>query len=160
MPPAAPGDTENLNDANIAYRRSLLTEHLHLLDRGYWPMALHPQLLASGIRLLSVPEMVVCHRGPFDFGYYLQQRYWFSRAFAGVRAQNQSALHRFGYLLGAPLIPLMLLARMTLAVIRKGRRTGQFIRTLPLIIPALVVLVAGEWVGYLLGPGDALSKVE
>jgi hypothetical protein len=37
---------------------------------------------------------------------------------------------------------------------------GKFIRALPLLGSALVVFVAGEWVGCVLGPGDALSKVE
>jgi hypothetical protein len=31
---------------------------------------------------------------------------------------------------------------------------------LPLLIVALIVYALGEWVGYLAGPGDALSKVE
>ena len=160
LPPVAPGETHQLNDANIVYPRRLLLEHAPLLDEGYWPMTLHPTLLQKGIKLLSVPEMVVYHRGPFDFGYYLHQRFLFSRAFAGVRARAQSPARRLAYILGAPLIPFMLLGRMTAKVLQKRRRVTQFVATLPLTVPALVVLVAGEWVGCLLGPGDALSKVE
>ncbi|MGH8508945.1 MAG: glycosyltransferase, partial [Gammaproteobacteria bacterium] len=160
LPPAPRGETDQLNDANIAYRRDLLIEHSHLLADGYWTMTMHPVLLAKGTKFLSVPEMVVYHRGPFNFGYYVWQRYLFSRAYAGVRAQAQSTLRRLAYLVGAPLIPVMLLGRMALKVYQKRYRSRQFIRTLPLIIPALIVLVAGEWVGYLLGPGDALAKVE
>jgi hypothetical protein len=160
LPPIPGGETAELNDANIVYRRRLLGEHVHLLDEGYWPMTLHPTLLAKGVKLLAVPEMVVYHRGPFDFGYYLYQRYLFSRAFAGVRARSQSTARRLAYLVGAPLVPVMLLGRITLRVLRKRRKVGQFFLTLPLTVPALVVMVAGEWVGYLLGPGDALSQVE
>lgn len=160
LPPFPKGETAELNDANIVYRRRVLSEHIRLLDDGYWPMTLHPTLLAKGTRLLSVPELVVYHRGPFAFGYYLHQRYLFSRAFAGVRAQTQSTPRRLAYIVGAPIVPVMLLGRMTLRVLQKRRRVGQFFLTLPLTIPALVVMVAGEWVGYLLGPGDALSKVE
>lgn len=160
LPPAPTGETDQLNDANIAYRRNLLIENAHLLTDGYWTMTMHPILLAKGTKFLSVPEMIVYHRGPFDFAYYVWQRYLFSRAYAGVRARTQSTLRRLAYLVGAPLIPAMLLARMALKVFQKGCRARQFILTLPLIVPALIVLVAGEWVGYLLGPGDALSKVE
>jgi len=160
LPPVPDGETADLNDANIVYRRAVLTDHLELLGEGYWPMTLHPTLLGKGIKLLSVPDMVVHHRGPFDFGYYLGQRYLFSRAFAGVRAQNQPAARRWAYLVLAPIIPFMLLARITLKVLQKRCRVGRFIQTLPLLATALVVLVAGEWVGCLLGPGDALSKVE
>lgn len=160
MPPAPDGETGDLNDANIVYRRAVLLDHRELLNEGYWPMTLHPTLLSEGVKLLSVPDMVVHHRGPFDFGYYLHQRYLFSRAFAGVRMAAQSTGHRVAYLLGAPLIPAVLLARIAARVWRKRCRVRQFVLCLPLMVPALVVLVAGEWVGCLLGPGDALSKVE
>ena len=160
LPPVPAGETDQLNDANIVYPRRLLVEHAQLLDEGYWPMTLHPTLLRKGIKLLSVPEMVVYHRGPFNFGYYLHQRFLFSRAFAGVRARAQSPGRRLAYIVGAPLIPVMLLGRMTAKVLQKRRRVARFVVTLPLTVPALVVLVAGEWVGCLLGPGDALSKVE
>jgi glycosyltransferase involved in cell wall biosynthesis len=160
LPPVAEGETDNLNDANIAYPRKLLLEHLDLLDDGYWPMTLHPTLLARGHKLLSVPQMVVFHRGPFDFFYYLHQRFLFSRAFAGVRAQNQSPVRRLAYLVAAPVIPLLLLGRIARTVIRKRCRVGEFVRSLPLTVPAVTVLVAGEWVGCLLGPGNALTEVE
>lgn len=160
LPPWPAGETDHLHDVNIMYRRDALTAHAELLGEGYWPMTLHPTLLAEGSRFLSVPDMLVYHRGPFPFAYYLRQRYLFSRAFAGVRARNQGALKRCAYLVGGPLVPFFLLARMSLTVLRKRCRVGKFITALPLLGPALVVLVAGEWVGCLLGPGDALSRVE
>lgn len=160
LPPAPDGETTELNDANIVYRRDALAAHADLLGTGYWPMTLHPTLIGEGRKFLSVPTMVVRHCGPFPFGYYLRQRFLFSRAFAGVRAQNQGMAKRLAYVLGAPLMPFVLLARIGSTVIRKRCRVGKFILALPLIGIALVVLVAGEWVGCVLGPGDALSKVE
>src|SRR6185295_5914803 len=55
LPPAPKGETADLNDANITYRRSVLMDHVHLLDDGYWPMTLHPTLRGNGIKFLSVP---------------------------------------------------------------------------------------------------------
>jgi glycosyltransferase involved in cell wall biosynthesis len=160
LPPAPNGESLYLNDANIVYRRQVLTDHLDLLDEGYWPMTLHPTLLAEGTKFLSVPDMVVHHLGPWNYFYYLHQRFLFSRAFGGVRAQSEPASRRLAYLLGAPLIPAMLLIRIARTVWQKRCRVPQFVLALPLIVPALIVLVAGEWVGYLIGPGDSLSKVE
>ena len=160
LPPAPGGETDDLNDANIAYQRSLLLEHVDLLDDGYWPMTLHPTLMAKGVKMLSAPEMVVHHRGPFDFGYYLGQRFLFSRAYAGVRAQKQPALRRLAYIVLAPLVPFMMLARITRIVLGKGRHIPQFVATIPLLSVALVVMVAGEWLGCVAGPGHALAKVE
>jgi hypothetical protein len=160
MPPAPDAETADLNDANIVYRREILTRHIALLDDGYWPMHLHPALVAEGVRMRSVPGMLVHHRGPFDFGYYLGQRFLFSRAFAGVRARSQPLWRRLAYLLAAPLIPALLLGRMTLRVWQKRCRIGKFVQCIPLLIPALLVMVVGEWLGILLGPGDALARVE
>ena len=160
LPPAASGETWQLNGANIAYRRQVLVENEQLLGLGYWEASLHPHLFAKGAKFVSLPAMVVRHCGPFNYGYYLQQRYWFSRAFAGHRARTLSATQKIAYLGAAPVVPLLLLARMWSRVREKQCRVSEFVQSLPLVVPALFVLVAGEWVGYAAGPGDALSKVE
>ncbi len=160
LPPFAPGETHVLNGANIAYRREVLVRHQHLLGQGYWEATLHPVLLAEGLKFGALPDMWVRHCGPFHFGYYLQQRFWFSRAFAGARAQTMPASRRAIYLAAAPLIPAVLLARMVSRVFAKRCRAGRFLASSPLIAIALLAYVAGEWVGYLAGPGDALLKVE
>jgi hypothetical protein len=160
LPPAPEGDVDNFGEANSAYRRTVLMDHLEVLDTGYWPMSLHPTLASTGHVLHSTGRLAVDHRGPFPFRYYLGQRYLFSRAYTGVRAQQKPLVWRLTYLLLAPLLPIAFLARMTLRVFSKRCRPGRFLVSLPLTVVALVVLVAGEWVGCLLGPGDALERVE
>jgi len=160
LPPAHRGPVRQLNGANIGYRRRHLLDHLQLLDGGYWEVTLHPTLLEDGIEFLSVPEIVVRHTGPFNLGYYLQQRYWFSRAYAGARAQASGIVRRAIFILTAPLLPFVLWGRMTMRVVRKQRRIGQYLMIQPLLLIALTALAVGEFVGYTLGPGDALSKVE
>ena len=129
-----------------------------LLGGGYWEAALHPRLMADAVKFRAEPEMVVHKRGPFDYGYYLQQRYWFSRAFAGAR--QLPLTHKMAYLVAAPLAPFLLLARMAQRVRRRNCRAEKFAQSLPLLIPALFVYVAGEVVRYVAGPGDAPLKVE
>ena len=158
LPPWRDGEWHDLGSANIAYSRAVLLKYKELLGAGYWEAALHPRLIADGVKFRAVPEMRVHHRGPFDFGYYLQQRYWFSRAFAGAR--KLSTLHKLAYFLAAPAVPFLLLARMAQRVWRRHCRVHKFAQSLPLLIPALIVYVAGEVVGYVAGPGDALYKVE
>lgn len=160
LPPWEDGETFNLGSANIAYSRAILQKYAESLSGGYWEAGLHPKLIADGIKFRSVPKMVVFHRGPFNFGYYLQQRYWFSRAFAGCRAQSMPAAKKLVYLLLSPLVPFLLLARIAQRVFGKRCKVGKFVQTLPLMIPVVFVYVAGEVVGYLAGPGDALLKVE
>jgi glycosyltransferase involved in cell wall biosynthesis len=160
LPPVPRGDTTFLNGANIAYRRSVLLGHEALLSGGYWEATLHPILLSEGERLVSVPEMIVRHRGPFGLVYYLGQRFWFSRGFAGARRDTMPFGRRLAYCVVAPLLPFVLLARIGMRVWSKRCKRARFLLAAPLILPALVVYVVGECVGYLAGPGDALLKVE
>ncbi len=160
LPPFPDGEYAALNGANIAYRRAVLLEHADLLEKGFWEASLHPVLWAKGIRFRAAPRMLVRHCGPFPFGYYLRQRYLFSRAFAGARKDTLAFTRRTAYLVAAPAIPLLLLARMARRVARDGRLKREFLRTLPLIAVALTVYATGEWVGYAAGPGRALLEVE
>lgn len=158
LPPWQDGETYNLGSANIAYSRAVLLKYESYLSQGYWEAGLHPRLIADGVKFRSAPAMAVHHRGPFDYGYYLQQRYWFSRAFAGAR--RLPASRKLAYFVAAPVVPLLLLARMAQRVLRQRCRVEKFAQSLPLLIPVVFVYVAGEVVGYLAGPGDALLKVE
>jgi glycosyltransferase involved in cell wall biosynthesis len=160
LPPWSDGDTFNVGSANAAYRRQTLESNLALLTDGYWEATLHPKLLREGAKFRSVPGMIAYHRGPFDYFYYLRQRYLFSRAFAGARQRTLSSAKRAAYLLAAPAIPFLLLARIGSRVFAKKCHADKFVLSLPLLIPALTSYVAGEWMGYAFGPGQALMKVE
>jgi len=160
FPPWREGEPYDLGSANIAYSRALLLKYKDLLGSGYWEAVLHPRLAADGVKFRAVPEMKVYHRGPFNYGYYLRQRYWFSRAFAGARSRHLPASRRFAYCLAAPLVPFLLLSRLAQRVSRQRCHLDKFAQSVPLLIPVLCVYVAGELVGYLAGPGDALLKVE
>jgi glycosyltransferase involved in cell wall biosynthesis len=158
LPPWREGGPHDLGSANIAYSRAVLLKYRDMLGAGYWEAGLHPRLMADGVKFRAVPAMVVHHRGPFHYGYYLRQRYWFSRAFAAARKLPLS--RRAAYVLASPVVPFLLWARMARRVSEKHCHMDKFVQSLPLMIPALMVYVAGECVGYLAGPGDALLKVE
>jgi glycosyltransferase involved in cell wall biosynthesis len=160
MPPVQRGETYDICAANCVYRRDLLLKHLPEVGSGYWEAGLNHTLLASGERLLSEPDLIVYHTGPFRFFYYLRQRFLFSRAFAGIRRHHVSSGFRIAYLLLAPLLIPLLLARTTMRIVAKKHRIGTYIQTLPYMIPITATYVLGEWVGFLTGPGDSLSKIE
>jgi hypothetical protein len=60
----------------------------------------------------------------------------------------------------APLLIPLLLARITSRVFAKRHQSDKFIRVLPHLIPITATYVFGEWVGFLAGTGDSLSKIE
>jgi hypothetical protein len=159
LPPWKDGDRSMLNGANIAYRRGLLQKHDPVLNTGFWEVVLHPLLAGDG-KMRAVSSMGAHQTGPFDFGYYLKQRYLVSRAWGGTRRRKVNGAMRLAYLLGAPLFPGLLLARIAHRVFQSGRYTGPFLKALPLLVPVVVAYVWGEWRGYLTGPGNALEQVE
>lgn len=160
LPPWHDGETHDLGSANIAYSRALLVKYGDLLGTGYWEAVLHPRMAADGVKFSAVPAMAVYHRGPFDFWYYLGQRYLFSRAFAGARSQQLSPALKLAYLVASPLVPFLLWMRMARRVFSKRCHVAKFAQASLLFIPVLIVYVTGEFVGYLAGPGDALLRVE
>ena len=158
LPPWADGDRSLLNGANIAYRRAFLEKHRELLSTGYWEVVLHPKLAQDG-RMRGLQRLAVHHTGPFDYGYYLRQRFLLSRVWGAMQREKSPLSKRLFYLVAAPLFPFLLLARIT-ARVRGSPYMGQYVRTLPLLVPVAFTYVLGEWSGYAFGMGDALEEVE
>jgi hypothetical protein len=159
MPPW--GDVERfaLNGANIAYDRAKLLAHRAVLDSGYWEVVLHPLLARDG-RFRALDALGAHHTGPFDYRYYLRQRYLLSRVWGGTQKDLVSPLKRIAHLVLGPVFPLLLFARVSARVFERKRHVGRYLATLPLLAPAWVCYSFGEWLGYLVGPGDALEEVE
>ena len=160
MPGGAQGETRDVCAANCVYRRDLLLRYLPAAGSGYWEASLNHTLLQAGERFRTEPELVVYHTGPFRLGYYLHQRFLFSRAFAGIRRAHVSPAFRTAYLLLAPCIIPLLWGRMVARVLAGRRRVGVFLLAQPYLLPVIATYVFGEWVGFLTGPGDSLSKIE
>jgi hypothetical protein len=159
MPPWGDVERYNLNGANIAYDRAKLLQHRAVLDKGYWEVVLHP-LLAKDGRFRAFDALGVHHTGPFDYRYYLRQRYLLSRVWGGTQKELVSPLKRLAHLVLGPIFPLFLFARVTKRVLERKNYLLCYIPTLPLLIPAWCCYAYGEWLGYLIGPGDALGEVE
>src|SRR5262249_42857904 len=115
---------------------------------------------ARGERLLQVPAIVVRKEKRFTFGYFIKQRFYFSRSFAGMRRAQLSSGRRLIYLAGSPLLPALMLWRIGREVFRKRRLRMHFLLSLPLLATFLVSYAIGEFVGYLSGGSDSLMKVE
>lgn len=160
LPPWSDCERYSLNGANIAYHRQKLIEHQDVLSTGYWEVVLHPRLAQNGGYFRSGSHMGVYHTGPFDYGYYLIQRYLLSRVWGGTQREKTSFFHRLMYLIAAPVLPILLLTRITHRVFKSGHRIGKFLVALPLLVPVVLAYVWGEWLGYLCGVGDALERVE
>lgn len=160
MPPAESGATDDVCAANCVYRRDVLLENLPPSGSGYWEAGLNQRLMELDEKLVCVPGLIVHHTGPFGLFYYLHQRFLFSRAFAGTRRKHVSTAFRAAYLFFSPLLVPMLWARTALRVFAKRRHIGRFLLVTPHMIPITAIYVLGESVGFLLGRGDSLERIE
>ena len=160
MGPVREGESSDLPGNNIAYRRPLLLRHAGVLDEGKWESWVNDELRADGVPLASANAMMVRHIKPFRLGYFLRQRFHFARSYAGMRRGDQSRLKRLVYGAGSLVLPALLTARVTKTVLGKRRHIGLFCAVSPLVVLFLTVGAMGEMVGYLVGPGRSLDRVE
>lgn len=160
MPPVDPNASTDICAANCVYDRELLIKYLPPEGSGYWEAGLNRKLLENGATFRIDPELIVYHTGPFGLFYYLHQRYLFSRAFAGTRRDSVSAVFRAGYLFLAPLLIPLLWVRTASRVFKKRQHIAKFLSVTPHMVPITATYVLGEWIGFLAGRGDSLSKIE
>ena len=161
MKPVPYGEVRDIAGINASYRREFLSSIADLLEEGRsWDPVLNARLREKGIKLYSDPAIVVYHKKEFGLGYFLTQRFHYSRSFAGARIGKQPFWKRLMYAAFCFLLPPLLMARIAAWVLGKRRHVTKFVFATPLLALFVLVWAGGEWVGYLFGPGDSLSKVD
>ena len=160
MPPV-PGGTGGEIPGNCAvYDRQALDLVGPEIRQEVWESFIHRRMAEEGVEFFCDPAMTVSHKREFPFGYFMAQRYHYSRSFAGMRLQNAPRSRRLLYACATPLLPPLLLWRMAATIWRKGRRKREFVLAVPVIGVFLLSWAWGEAVGALCGPGDSLARVE
>lgn len=160
MAPLVEGESADLPGNNIAYKRPHLLRHARVLDEGKWESWINDRLRADGVPIAATNAMVVSHIKPFRLGYFLNQRFHFARSYAGMRRTDQSWIKRLVYGVGSLALPALLTARVTRTVLAKRRNLARFALVSPLVVLFLTTGALGEMIGYLIGPGASLDKVE
>ena len=160
MGPVAEGESTDLPGNNIAYKRPHLIRHAHELADGRWESWINDRIRADGVPIATTNAAVVRHIKPFRLGNFLVQRFHFARSYAGMRRVDQSPARRLVYGVGSAALPALLTLRVAKTALAKGKNLGQFAVALPLIATFFAVGAVGEMIGYLVGPGDSLARVE
>ena len=158
--PVPRGVTDDIPGNNVAYKREALDRIQDLLDDGRWEHFLHWRLRELGLELCSDPANVVYHRKSFTVPEFLEQRFHYGRSFAGMRVAGGPLRRRAMFAVGSPILPPLLLARIADRLFRRRRHRLIFLKALPLLTLFTLSWTAGEFIGYLAGPGDSLAKVE
>ena len=160
MAPMLRGSAEHIPGNNVAYDQKLLQHILPLLQAELWESFIHQKLKELGVQFFCDPEMIVYHKKAFGFGYFMKQRYHYSRSFAGMRLTASPWWKRLAYACSAPLLLPILAVRIAKTVKEKGCHTKEFVCSIPAIGVFLISWVIGEAVGALCGAGDSLVQVE
>lgn len=158
--PVPAGQNVTIPGMNVAYKRDALAQVQDLLDAGRWETFLHARLLELGRTTYSEPKLLVYHRKSFTFGEFLAQRFHYARAYAGMRIEGASLARRAVFTAGSLALPPLILSRIGRCLFERRRHRLIFALTLPLLSAFALSWTAGEFLGYLAGPGDSLLKVE
>ena len=159
LAPRPAGRVDWLTGNNTAYRRMLLQEHRAAVTSGKWEDHLHGTLQEHGAVLHYHPEIRVAHKKHYSVGEYLSQRFLYARAHAGARVGGRPLAIRLGMGVAAAALPGLLFYRVVSRVVGVGRHQAELLRSLPLLTLFVCSWALGEMVGFVAGPGDALSKV-
>lgn len=157
--PVPSGIVHDLPGPNVSYKRSALTALRDLIEKGYWETFLHWRLESQGQQLRSDPSIRVLHKKHFRFEAFLAERFHYARAFAGTRIESISPPRRLFYTIFSLFLPPLLIVRIGRRVWSRGQHLDKFVRALPIILLFMLAWAAGEFVGYIIGPGESALQL-
>jgi hypothetical protein len=145
---------------NVAYRHSAIAEiDRAVLTRGFWETTMHPLLADKGLGFYLSDGIKLLHKKKFSLRLFATQRFLYSRYYAGIRFAPAQKAQRFAMSVLTLALPPLLLFRMARSIAQK-QRLRELIRALPYLTLFALIWSWGELVGYMFGPGDALSRIE
>jgi hypothetical protein len=147
--PVAMGESSFISDANVSYKRSELESVRPVWQESFHETTVNWELSSRGKKLALSPSIVVYqHRSDLRLGSALKERYIWGRSYAATRSHLLSGAKRIIYAILTPMLPVVLLLRMSVNVIKKRRLIGSFLKALPLTAMLLVCWSSGEFIGY------------
>jgi hypothetical protein len=159
--PVPNGPAPSLPGMNIAYRRSALIElGREVLTSGFWETTVHPLFTQKNLLLYQSNSIQISHKKKFSLRLFVHQRFLYSRYYAGLRLSRLTPMARLLVSVLTLGLPALLLLRIGRNLMAKKRLIPQFARALPYLTVFVVIWACGELVGYVMGPGDALSRIE
>ena len=141
--------TVDLPGDNASYKRELLERTRDLYRDGFWEPVVHRRLDEEGVELWQSPLPVV-HQGRSAGGAaFASQRLHHGRAHGRQRGAHFSPVRNLAGVLGAPLVPPLLLLRVLQTVFARGRHRLRALLALPWMVWFDVAWAAGEARGHL-----------
>ena len=154
LEPAAFQDIDGLSTYNACFRRDLLlgfgARLEAMLDYG---SGLDTELRSGGGHFLIEPAARLTHLNVAALGAWLPERFLSGRFWATARSRQWSPARRLAYVLGAPLIPVMIAGRAVWSRQWTHHQRRMPRGTLAAVILSAVATAAGELTAYVAGGG-------
>jgi hypothetical protein len=157
--PLPAGESATASDANVSYKRSALEA-----IRPVWQESFHEHFVNSALRLRGeklalAPGIVVYQsRQGLRLIEALHERFVWGRSYAATRCSAAGTPRRVFWAAFAPLLPGLMMARMTLMAWRKRRTLKAFVKAAPLTTGLTVGWSCGEFAGYVTGRRNASNS--
>lgn len=143
---------------NGAFRADVLARVAADPDDLVYGIGLSRELRAERLSMRYVPEAVVDHENVASVRGVLVDRLLGSRIAAGLRARRWGTPRRALYVLGAPLLPVPLVARILRSPAWRERRRELPRGTATVLALSTVLVAVGELMGYVAGVGRASER--
>jgi hypothetical protein len=152
MPPLPSGPAREVAGDNGSYKRSAIEAWLPEIGAsGFWEATINHRLRAQGRTLCLAADALVTHAESTTFGAFCRQRFVHGRRFGAERRAMLSRQAARTRVLAAPIVPLVLLARIVRAVLRRPGQRRSFAASLPILACFLACWSAGECAGLARG---------
>jgi hypothetical protein len=154
--PLPEGESSIASDANVSYKQSALRAIRPVWEEVFHESAVNGALRLRGEAIALAPDVVLYqNRLGLRFGSALKERFVWGRSYAATRAKLAGTLHRMFWAVFAPVLPVLIVARMARMALEKRRTLGPFIKALPLTAALVVSWSSGEFAGYVTGRANA-----
>jgi Glycosyl transferase family 2 len=155
MRPLRSGESAQISlQANISYKRRVLRA-VTRSDLGLMEMLFNQELRRRSETLVADDRIVVDHLQCLPPGTFCMLHFHNGRCIAGFRLEQMSAGERLVRLGGCAVLPPYMLFRTLQTVFRKRRLVGRSLVSVPWMIVLLSCHAAGEFLGYITGPGSS-----
>ncbi len=155
LAPATRADTDVMSTYNACFRRAHLVAFgdrlSSMMDYG---CGLDRHLRASGGRLLIEPAARLTHLNMAAFPGWMVERFLSGRFLGSARSRDWSPARRLAYVLGAPLIPVIIAGRALQSPQWTHHRLQMPRGTLVALVLCALATAAGELIAYIAGNGQ------
>jgi len=154
--PLPAGESAIASDACVSYKRAALQSIRPIWQEIFHEWSVHGALRSRGEKVALFPDVILYqHRQGLSLRTALKERFVWGRSYAATRAGLAGTPKRIFWAAFSPLLPLLILARMTLMAAKKRRTFGAFAKAFPLTAALTLSWSWGELIGYLTGKANS-----